>query len=169
IAALGMAILLNQKIRGIRIFRLIFYTPVILAGGPAILLAWRYMLNAHGGFINSAMQSLAQKFFLLDWLYRGFIFGMEAFNGLYAGLSRGDPIGPSKYAIPSPLAVLALATLAGSDSAPGKRERALRIVEMLAVTIGLILFANGIVAEPVDPLWIVAGGLPTGGMALAYT
>src|SRR5262249_28977144 len=45
VMALGMALLLNRELPGIRVFRTIFYLPVILAGGPAILLAWRYMLN----------------------------------------------------------------------------------------------------------------------------
>ncbi len=61
-AALGMALMLNNEIRGIRAFRMIFYMPVILAGGPAILLAWRYMLASNGGFVNEMMLKFAEVF-----------------------------------------------------------------------------------------------------------
>ena len=54
--ALLMALLLNQQLRGIKFFRLIFYLPVILAGGPAVLLAWRYMFASNGGFVNVTLQ-----------------------------------------------------------------------------------------------------------------
>lgn len=156
-AALLMAMLLNQALRGIRLFRLIFYTPVILAGGPAILLAWRYMLGSNGGFINTTLQGSAQNFFLFDWLYRGFIFAVESFNGFYSGLSRGDPIGPFKYTLVAVVAVIALLTLVGDWNA-NKRDRALRIAEVIGVVLALVLIANGIVAEVLSPLWLLVFG-----------
>ena len=164
-AALLMAMLLNQALRGIKLFRLIFYTPVILAGGPAILLAWRYMLASNGGFINTTLQSSARGFFMFDWLYRGFIFVVESFNGFYSGLSRGDPIGPFKYTLVAILAVLALLAVVGSDWTPAKRERAMRIVEVIGGALAFVLIANGIVAEVLSPLWILVFGAAM--MALA--
>lgn len=157
-AALLMAMLLNQALRGIKLFRLIFYTPVILAGGPAILLAWRYMLASNGGFINTTLQNAARSFFLFDWLYRGFIYVVESFNGFYSGLSRGDPIGPFKYTLVAVIAVLALLAVVGSDWTPSKRERALRIVEVIGGILAFVFIANGIVAEVLSPLWILVFG-----------
>lgn len=153
LAALGMAVLLNQAMKGIRVFRMIFYMPVILAGGPAILLAWRYMLASNGGFINVSLQGLAENFFLFDWLYRGFIFVVEGFNGFYTGLSRGDPIGPLKYTLPAVIAVILLLNLVRGDWSPGKKEFAQKAAEIIGAVVAFLLVANGIVAEPIDPSW----------------
>jgi ABC-type sugar transport system permease subunit len=156
--ALIMALLLNQALRGMSVFRLIFYLPVILAGGPAILLAWRYMLASNGGFINQTMQSLGQSFFLFDWLKRGFIFFVEAFNSFYAGIARGDSIGPLKYFVPAALAVLILWTLRGEWDEK-KRGRALLAAEIIGSVLALILVARAVIAEPVDAGLFVAFGL----------
>ncbi len=158
ITALGMALLLNNEIRGIRSFRTIFYLPVILAGGPAILLAWRYMLSANGGFVNVILQKLASSFFLFDWLYRGFIFVMEGFNSFYTGLSRGDPLGPLKFVIPGALAILILITLLG-DWSESKRARTWGIIQILALIVLAATLPRGLMAAPIDPIWTVVVGL----------
>ena len=111
ITSLVMAILLNQNLRGMRFFRLIFYMPVILAGGPAILLAWRYMLASNGGFINVTLQGAAHSFFLFDWIYRGFIFVGRSLQQLLRRRRRGDSIGPFKYVIPALIGFLRAAQL----------------------------------------------------------
>lgn len=153
-AALTMAILLNQALKGIRVFRLIFYMPVILAGGPAILLAWRYMLTSNGGFVNEAARGVADKFFLFDWVYRGFIYVVEGFNGFYIGLTRGDPIGPFKYTIPAFIGVLVLLSLALGYGEPGKRRRAQRAAEMVSVVLVASLLTKGLSTDFIDVSWI---------------
>jgi ABC-type sugar transport system permease subunit len=157
--ALLMAILLNQSLRGMKVFRLIFYLPVILAGGPAVLLAWRYMFASNGGFVNVTLQNLAHNFFLFDWLYRFFIFAVEGFNGFYAGIARGDPIGPLKYTLPALIGTLALLTMLRGEWSEVKRSRAMTIAEIVGAGLAVILFARGLVADPVDPTLIYAGGL----------
>lgn len=157
--ALLMAILLNQRFRGMKIFRLIFYLPVILAGGPAVLLAWRYMFASNGGFVNVTLQGLAHNFFLFDWLYRFFIFAIEGFNGFYAGIARGDPIGPLKYTLPALIGALALWTLLRGEWSESKRARAMTIAEIVGGALAVILFARGLVADPLDPALIYAGSL----------
>jgi ABC-type sugar transport system permease subunit len=147
--ALIMALLLNQALKGISVFRLIFYVPVILAGGPAILLAWRYMLASNGGFINSTLQGLGDSFFVFDWLKRVFIFGVEGFNSFYAGIAKGDPIGPFKYAFPAILAVLVLWSLR-KEWDEKKRGRALLVAEIVGGILALILCARALIAETVD-------------------
>lgn len=159
IAALSMALLLNTTIKGIRVFRLIFYMPVILAGGPAILLAWRYMLNPNGGFINETLTSLGDAFFLFDWLNRGMIFVVEGFNGFYAGLTRGDPIGPLKFTIPAFIGMLVLYLLIRGQWDKGKRLFAQRVAEVLFLIVGVILVGRGFQQNPLDLSYIVAWSL----------
>ncbi|MCC6801908.1 MAG: sugar ABC transporter permease [Anaerolineae bacterium] len=166
VTALGMAILLNQNLRGMRIFRLIFYMPVILAGGPAILLAWRYMLAANGGFINVSLQGAAQSFFLFDWLYRGFVFFVEAFNSFYAGVAAGDSIGPFKYAVPALLGFIVLLSFMRDEWSESRRSRARTVVEIVGVALLVILAARGLVAEPLDVSLIFGIGVIAAGGAL---
>lgn len=150
ITALVMALLLNQNLRGMRVFRLIFYVPVILAGGPAVLLAWRYMLASNGGFVNVTLQGAAGNFFLLDWLYRGFIFFVEAFNSFYDAIASGDAIGPLKFAIPALIGCLILLGFARGDWSEGRRNRAQQFAEMIGAALLAILAARALIAEPLD-------------------
>lgn len=158
-AALVMAMLLNNEIRGIRVFRMIFYMPVILAGGPAILLAWRYMLASNGGFVNEASRQIAASFFVFDYLYRGFIYLMEGFNGFYIGVMRGDPIGPLQFTFPAVLALLILVPMASGEWSEGKRVLAWRSAQIVGIVILFRVMSKGLVAQPVDPSWIYLGGI----------
>ncbi|MFC1960873.1 carbohydrate ABC transporter permease, partial [Chloroflexota bacterium] len=90
-ASLLMAMLLNQALKGISAFRLVYYLPVILAGGPAILLAWRYMLSDNGGFVNESIHALGAAIPPLGVLARASFFAVEGFNGFFIGLTKGDP------------------------------------------------------------------------------
>jgi ABC-type sugar transport system permease subunit len=159
VTALGMAMLLQRQVPGMKLFRLVFYLPVILAGGPAILLAWRYMLASNGGFINITLKSIAESFFLFDWLYRGFIYVTEAFNGFYAGIARGDPVGPLVYTLPAFLGLACLLTLVFGEWTKEKRERAWRVAEIISAILGVILLSRAVVAQPVDPAILYALGL----------
>jgi len=51
IGGLALAILVHNQIRGVRIFRTIFYLPTVLAG-VAFVVVWLWMLNPRGGLIN---------------------------------------------------------------------------------------------------------------------
>lgn len=168
-AALGMAMLLNNEVKGIRGFRMIFYMPVILAGGPAILLAWRYMLGSNGGFVNEAMQKIAGTFFVFDYLYRGFIFAVEALNGFFTGIVHEDPIGPLKYTIPAVFGVLLFLVLARGAWSEGKRLLAWRAAQVLGLITLYSLMARGLIARPVDPSWIYFGGIAAIGTILLFT
>lgn len=150
ITSLIMALLLNQNLRGMRIFRLIFYVPVILAGGPAVLLAWRYMLGSNGGFVNVTLQGAAQQFFLFDWLYRGFIFFVEAFNSFYDGVASGDGIGPLKFAVPALIGFLFLLGFLRGEWTEGRRNRAQQAAEIIGAALLVILTARALVADPLD-------------------
>lgn len=144
--ALGMALLVSRPLPGMSFFRLVFYFPVILAGGPAILLAWRYMLASNGGFINISLRSIADALPPLDWLYRSFIFLSESFNAFYVGLTRNDPVGPLQY-LPIALVgtILAAVLLAGAWSS-GRRTVARQAAELTCGLFVVILAARAVIA-----------------------
>lgn len=50
-AALGIALMLDQKIRGVALFRTAFYTPVV-ASFVTVSMIWIYMYNPQFGLIN---------------------------------------------------------------------------------------------------------------------
>lgn len=58
--ALGAAILLNQKVRGIGIFRTIFYLPAVTAG-VAISLLWKLIYEPGFGLLTSAVNAVGLK------------------------------------------------------------------------------------------------------------
>ena len=49
-AALGVALLLNKSLRGISMFRGLFYLPSLLGGSVALAIVWRSMFNREGAF-----------------------------------------------------------------------------------------------------------------------
>ncbi|MEO1404582.1 MAG: sugar ABC transporter permease [Cyanobacteria bacterium J06635_1] len=64
IAPLGLAILVNQKLRGIRWFRVAYYTPVVISMVVAGI-AWRW-LYAETGLLNQLIQGLGGQ--SIPWL-----------------------------------------------------------------------------------------------------
>lgn len=158
LASLGMAVLLNRALPGMRIFRMVFYLPVILAGSPAAILGWRYMLNSNGGFVNEGLKAGADSFFLFDWFYRAFIFSVESFNGFYAGIVRGNPVGALKFTLPALIGVLVLLPLLG-DWDEGKKSWARRVIEILGTVILAMTLPKGLVSTPVDLTWTLFAGM----------
>lgn len=87
-AGLGMALLLNEKIRGRTAFRAIFYLPVLLASSTAVLFTWRLMLNANNGVINSIIRWLNQTPFY--YVNGTFIFLTELTSAMLVTLQTGN-------------------------------------------------------------------------------
>ncbi|MEH1127444.1 carbohydrate ABC transporter permease [Micromonospora sp. CPCC 206061] len=48
VVALGVAMVLNQGIRGLPVYRAVFYLPSLLGGSVAIVLLWRYVFGLNG-------------------------------------------------------------------------------------------------------------------------
>ena len=65
--ALGVAILVNQKLRGITVFRTLFYIPAI-ASGVAVSMLWIYVYLPETGMINTILGSLGVQ--SIDFLNR---------------------------------------------------------------------------------------------------
>ena len=87
--ALFLAVLLNQKLRGERVFRIAFYLPVILGFNAAVLLCWRLMLNASNGIINQILRTL-YVFPPFNYLSRAVIYIVEVVNGFFLGINNGN-------------------------------------------------------------------------------
>lgn len=51
---LGLAMLLNQPLRGIAVFRTIFYMPAVV-GGVATIMMWLWIFNPDYGLLNTAL------------------------------------------------------------------------------------------------------------------
>jgi multiple sugar transport system permease protein len=56
-ASLLLALLLNQKLRGIHFFRTFYYMPHVL-GGVATIMIWRWIFNPDFGLANEALRGL---------------------------------------------------------------------------------------------------------------
>ena len=87
--ALFLAVLLNQKMRGERIFRMAFYLPVILGFNTAVLLCWRLMLNTGTGIINQIIRAMTEAFPPFGLLSRGVIYLQEVVAAFFLGLNTG--------------------------------------------------------------------------------
>lgn len=87
--ALFLAVLLNQKMKGERIFRMAFYLPVILGFNTAVLLSWRLMLNTGTGIINQVIRAVTTTFPILNYVNRGLIYVQEIISATFLGLTSG--------------------------------------------------------------------------------
>jgi multiple sugar transport system permease protein len=57
ILSLSLAVLMNQKIRGISFWRTIYYLPAVIAGA-AVAVLWRWILNPEFGLVNVLLKYL---------------------------------------------------------------------------------------------------------------
>ncbi len=65
LVSIGMALLVNVRMRGARIFRTVYYLPVTISMTVACIL-WNLMLNPSNGVVNSAIRMMGgspQQFF----------------------------------------------------------------------------------------------------------
>jgi len=88
--ALLLAVMLNQKTRGERVFRMAFYLPVVLGFNTAVLLCWRMMLNTGTGIINQIIRASIRIFPPLGYLNRAVIMVVEIINAFFLGISNGN-------------------------------------------------------------------------------
>jgi multiple sugar transport system permease protein len=78
-ASLAVALLLNLNMRGMRLFRAIFYIPAILPGA-ATTMVWLWMFKPQGGVINTFLTSLEKLY------SRPGVFTLPIFASIVAGL-----------------------------------------------------------------------------------
>ena len=66
VLSIALAIVVNRKLRGIHIFRALYFVPAV-SGSIAIGLAWRWLFDRNG-FINSVLLSLGLIQTPIQWL-----------------------------------------------------------------------------------------------------
>lgn len=57
VLSLGLAMLLNRKIRGMAIWRTVYYLPSVVSGA-AVAVLWVWILNPEFGIVNSALRAV---------------------------------------------------------------------------------------------------------------
>jgi len=90
--ALLLAVLLNQKMKGERVFRMAFYLPVVLGFNAAVLLVWRLMLNTGTGIINQIIRSITTSVPAIGYVVRAGIYVHEVINAFSSGSRMGTLI-----------------------------------------------------------------------------
>jgi putative chitobiose transport system permease protein len=67
ILAILLAIAVNRDLRGVHIFRALYYLPAV-SGSIAVGITWRWLFNTQGGLINGVLLSLAILKEPIQWL-----------------------------------------------------------------------------------------------------
>ena len=71
LAALGLAIVLNQRLRGVVFFRTLFFLPSVTVG-VALYMLWRWIYNPDFGLLNCMTSQLCDllglPYFKIEWL-----------------------------------------------------------------------------------------------------
>lgn len=74
--ALMIALLLNQDVKGLGLFRLMYYTPSIVSG-VAVAIIWQYVLNPRYGLLNEGLALIGIQgpkwIYSQEWAMRAFI------------------------------------------------------------------------------------------------
>jgi multiple sugar transport system permease protein len=66
--ALGLALLINQKLRGINVFRTIYFMPVVVSM-VVVSILWRFIYDGQNGLLNTLLNLLTfGSFHAVDWL-----------------------------------------------------------------------------------------------------
>ncbi|HQU36703.1 MAG: L-arabinose transport system permease protein AraP [Anaerolineales bacterium] len=87
--ALFLAVLLNQKMKGERVFRMAFYLPVILGFNTAVLLCWRLMLNTGTGIVNQIIRAISTSVPPFGVFSRALILVQEVVTAFFLGMNTG--------------------------------------------------------------------------------
>ena len=66
VLSIGLAIIVNRKLRGIQIYRALYFVPAV-SGSIAIGLSWRWLFDRNG-FINGVLQSWGVIHDPIQWL-----------------------------------------------------------------------------------------------------
>lgn len=83
--SVGLAILVNRQLKGIHIFRALYFVPAV-SGSIAIGIAWRWLFDRNG-FINSVLISLGAIKVPIQWLSEpGLVLPIAMLLTIWAGV-----------------------------------------------------------------------------------
>jgi putative chitobiose transport system permease protein len=83
--SIGLAIVVNRKLRGIQIYRALYFVPAV-SGSIAIGLSWRWLFD-RSGFINSTLLSLGVIHEPIQWLAEpGLVLPIAMLLTIWAGV-----------------------------------------------------------------------------------
>jgi putative chitobiose transport system permease protein len=83
--SIGLAIVVNRKLRGIQIYRALYFVPAV-SGSIAIGLSWRWLFDRNG-IINSVLQSLGIIHDPIQWLAEpGLVLPIAMLLTIWAGI-----------------------------------------------------------------------------------
>ena len=104
--ALGLALLINQRLRGINVYRAIYFMPVVVSI-VVVSLLWLFIYDGNNGLLNNILSSLTfGAFSPIDWLGNpdtalGSIIGMSIWQAvgfhMVIWLSGLQTISPTLY------------------------------------------------------------------------
>jgi multiple sugar transport system permease protein len=58
VLSIAVAILMNQKVKGISVYRTLFYLPSVVGTGVAVAVLWKWIFNADSGLLNYVISLL---------------------------------------------------------------------------------------------------------------
>jgi multiple sugar transport system permease protein len=58
VLSIAVALLMNQNVKGITLFRTLFYLPSVIGSGVAVAVLWKWIFNADSGLMNYAISFL---------------------------------------------------------------------------------------------------------------
>ncbi len=154
--ALAVALLVNQKLKGVTIFRTLYYIPAI-SSGVAISMLWIYMYLPETGFINSflALFGIANK---TDFLKEpGYAMWALVFMSLWVGL------GPRMVLFLAGLVGIPASLYEAAEIDGASRWQTFRnvTIPMLAPTTLFVLVTSTIAAFQVfTPVYMMTQGGP---------
>ncbi len=70
-AAMGLALLLSQRLRGMAIFRTVFFLPYMLSSVATVMM-WSWLFNPKFGLVNRVLSVIVAPDALPGWLYSEF-------------------------------------------------------------------------------------------------
>jgi putative chitobiose transport system permease protein len=83
--SIGLAIVVNRKLRGIQIYRALYFVPAV-SGSIAIGLSWRWLFDRNG-IINSVLQALGIIHDPIQWLAEpGLVLPIAMLLTIWAGI-----------------------------------------------------------------------------------
>jgi multiple sugar transport system permease protein len=59
VLSIAVALLMNQKIKGIEVFRAVYYLPSVLGTGVAMAVLWKWIFNADSGLLNYSLSLIS--------------------------------------------------------------------------------------------------------------